>query len=180
MWSRIKEIVERFTPRKSEILTLPQVFEQFQAMLQSHQRAMELIADLGEKSGGDYIFDRKYLFDVVRELQDLLLRMVKRLNLIASNRYSELYPALDRIFLPMEAELRGRLILSDAPYVIPLSEAAVDNPKLTGGKANTLAEIIRRTDIPVPDGFVITLIILQLDQPRSPTPKRRSWLEEAT
>jgi pyruvate,water dikinase len=156
VWSRIKELVARISPRKSEILTLPQVFEQFQEMLRSHQRAMELIADLGEKSGGDYIFDRKYLFDVVRELQDLLLHMVNRLNLIGANRYGELYPALDRIFLPMEAELRGRLILSDAPYVIPLGDAAMDNPKLTGGKANALAEIVRRTDIPVPDGFVIT------------------------
>lgn len=156
MWSFVKEIVDRITPRNSEILTLPQVFEQFQLMLQSHQRAMELIADLGEKSGGDFIFDRKYLFDVAHELQDLLLRMVKQLNLISSNSYSELYPALDRIFIPMEAELRGRLILSDAPYVIPLAEAAVDNPKLIGGKANALAEIIHRTDIPVPDGFVVT------------------------
>ncbi len=178
MWSCIKEIVERFTPRKSEILTLPQVFEQFQAMLQSHQRAMELIVDLGEKSGGDYIFDRKYLFDVVRELQDLLLRMVKRLNLIASNRYSELYPALDRIFLPMEAELRGRLIVLDAPYVIPLGEAAVDNPKLTGGKANTLAEIIRRTDIPVPDGFVITNVAYRRFLEYNDLEKRiHEWLE---
>jgi pyruvate,water dikinase len=156
VWSRIKEIIERIRFRKSEFLTLSEVFEQFQGLLQSHQRAMELIADLGEKSGGDYIFDRTYLFDVVRELQDLLLRMANRLNLIGSNQYSDLYPALDRIFLPIEAELRGRLILSDPRYVISLTDAAIDNPKLIGGKANALAEIIHRTNIPVPMGFVIT------------------------
>jgi len=139
-----------------DFISFPQVFEQFQALLENHQKAMELIADLGEKSGGDYIFDRKYIFDVTHELQDLLLRMVKGLNLIASNRYNQLYRSLDRVFLPMESELRGRLVLSDAPYVIPLKDTPLDNPELTGGKANTLAEIIHKIRIPVPAGFVIT------------------------
>ncbi len=76
--------------QKRDLVAFPQVFEQFQSLLHNHQQAMELIADLGEKSGGDYIFDRKYLSDTVHELQDLLLRMVKGLNLIASNRYYEL------------------------------------------------------------------------------------------
>lgn len=137
-------------------MTFPQVFEQFQALLRSHQSAMEVITDLGEKSGGDYIFDRKFLFDAVHELQDLMLRMVKGLNLIAANRYCDLYRILDRIFLPMEAELRGRLVLADAPYVIPLGEAPIDHPQLTGGKANTIVEIVQKIHLPVPDGFVIT------------------------
>jgi len=117
---------------------------------------MEIIADLGEKSGGDYIFDRKYLFDVVRELQDLLLRMVKALNLIASDRFYELYSTLDRVFLPMEGDLRGRLSLPEAPYVVSLRDAPPDNPELIGGKASLLSEIIHRMNIPVPDGFVFT------------------------
>ncbi|MBI5248603.1 MAG: hypothetical protein HY912_03840 [Desulfomonile tiedjei] len=156
MWVCFKEFMNRLFAGRRDAVSFPQIFEQFQALLQSHQKAMELIAGLGEKSGGDYIFDRKYLVDTIRELQDLLLRMVKGLNLIASNRYFELYQSLDRVFLPMEAELRGRLILSEAPYVISLQNAPVDNPELTGGKANTLVEIIHRIHIPVPSGFVIT------------------------
>lgn len=156
MWPCFKEIANRLFSRKRDLIAFPQVFEQFQALLQNHQRAMEVIADLGEKSGGDYIFDRKYLFDVVHELQDLMLKIVKGLNLIASNRYYELYGVLDRIFLPMEAELRGRLVLTDAPYVIPFRDAPLDSPELTGGKASTLAEIVHKLLLPVPDGFVIT------------------------
>lgn len=156
MWPCFREFWDRLVFRKRDLVTFPQVFEQFQALLQNHQTAMEAIADLGEKSGGDYIFDRKYLFDVVHQLQDLMLRMVKGLNLIASNRYCELYGSLDRIFLPMEAELRGRLALADSPYIIPLRDAPLDSPELTGGKANTLAEIVHKLQLPVPDGFVIT------------------------
>lgn len=156
MWSLVKEFANRLLARKRDLVAFPQVFEQFQALLENHQQAMELIADLGEKSGGDYIFDRKYLFDIVHELQDLLLRMVKGLNLIASNRYYELYSSLDRVFLPMEAELRGRLVLSDAPYVISFEDIPLDHPELIGGKANTLAEMVHKVPVPVPKGFVIT------------------------
>ncbi len=156
MWSRFRNCVNRLFPRKQDVATLPQIFDRFQALLTSHQRAMELIADLGEKSGGGYIFDRKYLLDVMNELQDLLLHMIKGLNSITSDQYTDLYGTLDRIFLPAEAELRGRLALSGSPYVIGLTESPPDNPELTGGKANTLAQILHKLNIPVPTGFVIT------------------------
>jgi pyruvate,water dikinase len=153
---RIKEILGRLVPRREEPISFFQVFEHFQELLQDHQNAMEIIADLGEKSGGDFIFDRKYLEDAVQTLQHRLLRMVKGLNFISADGYLGLYSALDRIFLPIEAELRGRLSISDAPYVTPLKEAPLDVPELIGGKAATLAEIISRLHLPVPDGFVIT------------------------
>jgi pyruvate, water dikinase len=156
VFSILQSIFQRLFARKRELVAFPQIFEHFQELLQDHQKAMELMADLGEKSGGDYIFDRKYLHDSVRELQTLLLHMVKGLNLIASDRYLGLYSALDGVFLPIESELRGRLSLSESPYVIPLSDAPVDSPELIGGKANTLAEIIHRLHLPVPEGFVVT------------------------
>ncbi len=152
----LKEMFDRTFPPKREPISFSQLFERLQNMLlQDHQRAMELMADLSEKSGGDFIFDRKYLQDSVRELQNVLLRMVKGLNLIGSDRYMKLYSTLDHV-LPTEAELEGRLRMWDAPYVVALRDAPVDNPELTGGKASTLAEIIHRLHLPVPDGFVIT------------------------
>ena len=156
MWPGINKLWNRVFSRKRDMIAFPQIFEQFQTLLEYHQKAMELITDLGEKSGGEYIFDRKYLFDSVHQLQDLLLRMIKALNLISSNRYYDLYPTLDRIFLPLEAELRGRLSLAQEPYVIKLADARLDNQELIGGKAGALAQIIHRLRIPVPDGFVIT------------------------
>ena len=92
-----------------DLVAFPDVFEHFQELLQDHQKVMEIIADLGEKSGGDFIFDRKYLQDSVNELHVLLLQLIKGLNLISSNRYLDLYASLDHIFVPLEAELRGRL-----------------------------------------------------------------------
>jgi pyruvate,water dikinase len=142
---------------KPDLVAFPEIFEHFQGLLQDHQGVMELIADLGEKSGGEYIFDRKYLVDTTEQIQTLLLHMVQGLNLIASNRYLELYSTLDRIFIPMETELRGRLSLSrEMPLVVSLTEAPLDHPELTGGKANNLAVIVQNLQLPVPAGFVIT------------------------
>jgi len=151
LWHRL------FKKPPRELVAFPEIFEHFQTLLQAHQKVMEIIADLGEKSGGDYVFDRKYLVDQVHQLEDLLLRLVKDLNLISGNRHMALYAALDRILLPLEAELRGRLSLTEEmPYVVELSLAPLDLPELLGGKAEILVEISRRLNLPVPDGFVIT------------------------
>jgi pyruvate,water dikinase len=152
-----RHLWQKWFKPKEELVSFAEVFEHFQALLQDHQRIMELIADLGEKSGGDYIFDRKYLIDMVNDLHALLLRLVKSLNLISGNRYVELYAALDRILLPLEAELRGRLSLTEAmPYVIGFQDAPLDLPELVGGKAEALMEIHRRLKVPVPGGFIVT------------------------
>jgi pyruvate,water dikinase len=157
MWQGVKNLWNKVSHRKPDLVAFPEIFEHFQALLQDHQRVMELIADLGEKSGGEYIFDRKYLIDTTEEIQTLLLRMVKGLNLITSNRYLDLFQAIDRIFIPLGAELRGRLILSkEMPLVIPLEGAPQDRPELVGGKASHLAVAIQNLQLPVPPGFVIT------------------------
>ena len=150
LWNKIKR-------PKPDLVAFPEVFEHFQELLQDHQGVMELIADLGEKSGGEYIFDRKYLIDTTEAIQNLILHMVKGLNLISSNRYLDLYTTIDRIFIPLEAELRGRLTLSrEMPYVVALKEATPDQPELIGGKANALGIIVQNLALPVPPGFVIT------------------------
>jgi pyruvate, water dikinase len=157
MWRVFQNLWNRISRPKTDLVAFPEIFEHFQALLQDHQRVMELIADLGEKSGGEYIFDRKYLIDAAEEIQTLLLHMVKGLNLITSNRYLDLFPAIDRIFIPLGAELRGRLILSkDMPLVIPLAQAPQDRPELIGGKASHLAVAIQNLHLPVPPGFIIT------------------------
>jgi len=153
----LQHLWQRLFKPKEELVSFTEVFEHFQELLQDQQKVMEIIADLGEKSGGDYIFDRKYLTDTVNELHARMLHLVKDLNLISFNRYPDLYSALDRIFLPLEGEMRGRLSLSEEmPLVVSLEKTPRDHPELVGGKAAALGEIIQRLHLPVPPGFVIT------------------------
>ncbi len=77
MLQLLKDLWNKLKRPKLDLVAFPEIFEHFQELLQDHQRVMELIADLGEKSGGEYIFDRKYLIDTTETIQTLLLRMVK-------------------------------------------------------------------------------------------------------
>lgn len=114
----LKRLFDRAFTREQDSIPFPTIFERFQNMLLTdHHRVMELMADLGEKSCGDFIFDRKYLQDSISDLRTVLLRMVRDLNLIASNRYMGLYSTLDRVF-PLEPELSGLSRMSNAPYVV--------------------------------------------------------------
>lgn len=152
----VEQLFRKIFGREGETISFSEIFEHFQnALIPDHHRAMEILADLAEKSSGDFIFDRKYLQDSVRDLQDILLRMVKELNFISSNRYVELYSALDRV-IPAHLELSGQPRQRDVPYIVSLGDAPMDSPELTGGKANTLVEIIQRIRLDIPDGFVIT------------------------
>ncbi len=153
----LRRLWEKIRRPKPEPTSFQEIFEQFQNLLQDHQQVMELIADMGEKSGGEYIFDRKYLVDLTNTLHSLVLHMVNGLNLISGNRYLALYTTLDRLFQPLEAELRGRLLLSEEmPLVVGLRDLPLDHPELTGGKANALGRALQSLHLPVPDGFVIT------------------------
>lgn len=143
--------------QRRETVSLTEMFERFQPLLVDHQHAMDLITDMAEKSGGEYIFDRKYIEDTIEAMRDVFLRLAQELNLISSNKYMDLYGTLERIFLRVEADFKGRISLSEEmPLVVPLETAPLDIPELIGEKANTLAEILQRLSVDVPPGFVIT------------------------
>ena len=114
----LKRLFDRAFTREQDSIPFPTIFERFQNMLLTdHHRVMELMADLGEKSCGDFIFDRKYLQDSVRDLQDIPASNGKRAE---SDRIQSLHGALfhagsssprgDRAFKPVknvECSVRG-------------------------------------------------------------------------
>ena len=157
MFTGFRSLWQKIIHKPQEMVSFPELFESFQRLLQDHQKVMEIIADLGEKSGGDYVFDRQYLNDSVANIRTMLTRLVTGLNLISANRYVELYSTLERILLPLEAEVRGRLrFTEEMPFVVGLKEAPLDHPDLVGGKAGNLMSISQQLELPVPAGFVIT------------------------
>ena len=157
MLTGLRNLWQKLAGKPQEMVSFPELFESFQRLLQDHQQVMEIIADLGEKSGGDYVFDRQYLNDSVARLRTKLTRLVTGLNLISANRYVDLYATLERIHLPLEAEVRGRLNISEEmPFVVALKAAPLDYPDLVGGKAGNLMSVNQQLDLPVPAGFVIT------------------------
>ena len=87
-------------------------------LVEKNDRVLELIADAGEMLGGEYIFDSKYLDDLVRELKTAVHEVVANLNTITRNRYPQLFETVAAIDTRVEADLECRVVVPDQLLVI--------------------------------------------------------------
>lgn len=128
----------------------------FRDLVEKNDRVLELIADAGEKLGGDYVFDRKYLEDLVRDLRTAAHSVVQDLNTITDNGYPALLQVLVGIDASVQAALECRFTVPDAPYIMPLAEVGVEHAEVAGEKLARLGELRSRLGCHIPEGFVIT------------------------
>ncbi len=136
-------------------LSIREKFERFKNVLRCNQTALEIIADMGEKLSGDYIFDRHYIEATVEELSETVLRCVHALNALCENRYTHLYDVYEKIHDRLLKILSGRED-REGPPILLLNEITKSYFSIVGGKALHLAKIINDLSLPVPQGFVIT------------------------
>jgi len=130
--------------------------EKFRDLVQRNNQILELIADAGEKLGGEYIFDIQYLKTLARELGEASRGIVLDLNAITSNRYPELLNLLDRIGAEVQAALESRVFVPETDFVIPMEQIDGELSDVVGEKMARLGEIHKRLGCPVPDGFAVT------------------------
>ncbi len=148
-----------FFRRKKRGETVEQLREKlgvFRNLVEQNDRVLELIADAGEKLGGEYVFDRKYLDDLIAGLRTSVHAVVGDLNGLTQNRFPELYESLARIDAGIEGALDCRMVVPDTPYLIPVAELGVEHADAAGEKMARLGELRSRLDCRIPDGFVIT------------------------
>jgi len=131
------------------------VFSQFRAVLKANNQALELIADMGEKLSGEYLFDQRYVDSIVEELIGAMHRSIAAINTLTENRWTSLTP----IFAGLEARVRAIASHRDdreGPPILWLSEISSRDWPLIGGKAAHLSELMANPQVMVPEGFVIT------------------------
>jgi pyruvate,water dikinase len=145
-----------FGRRRGEDLdTLRRRYERFQHLLEGNNRVLELIADAGEKLGGDHLFDRSYLESLTDDLDRGVSGIVFDLNAMTDGRYPELVEAFERIHGRVRRVLTPGAVV-ESELVLSLEQVGLDLVDTVGGKMATLGELRRRLDLPVPDGFVAT------------------------
>ena len=132
------------------------LFDQFKKVLESNNRALETITDMGEKLGGDYLFDIVYVKKAYASLRSDLEQSLSAFDALTQNRHQRLHEAFDHI-----SSLISRVV-DEAP---PAAGAPVlffeDIPwgalQVAGGKNAHLAEVKNHLHLQVPDAFVITI-----------------------
>lgn len=132
------------------------LFDRFREVLERHNRAMECIADMGEKLGGDYLFDITYLKDAYAELSGSMAAVLSGFDAITQGRYAR----LGEIFRSLDSEIRRHVYHTASPpghLVLFYGEINGSNAHEVGGKNASLAGVKNGTGLRVPDGFVVTV-----------------------
>ncbi|HXX80296.1 MAG TPA: PEP/pyruvate-binding domain-containing protein, partial [Thermodesulfovibrionales bacterium] len=111
--------------------------------------------DMGEKLGGDYLFDIVYVENAYAQLSDELTHSMQRFNLLTENRYPVLHSVYDRIDTQIREMIYGSPPGQDR-MVVFLSDTTRDMVHTVGGKFASLAEVKNSLSLRVPEAFVIT------------------------
>ncbi|WP_243311287.1 PEP/pyruvate-binding domain-containing protein [Fundidesulfovibrio agrisoli] len=150
----IKELLSGW--RKKPPVPFTVLFKKFKSILERNNAILELIGDMGDKLGGDYVFDRQYILDSCEKLGDQVFKLVSDLSLLCQRKNVALFTAFERVQHQIREELAGRRALSRTDHILPLSELTHDLADEGGNKMSSLGDIGNILGFTVPEGFVIT------------------------
>lgn len=138
------------------------LFKKFQNILSANNEVLEIIADMEDKLGGEYIFDRQYIISVYERLSDLVHRLVLDLNSMAPKKYAKVFNRFEDIHDAIGQEVAGKWILPRGDAVIPYKALSQDIYELVGNKNANLASVKNILELSAPDGFAITTSAFRL------------------
>lgn len=142
-------------PKRRQQASPREVFERFQNVLASNNKALEIIADMGEKLGGDYLFDIRYIERSTEQLIEAVATSIAAVNELCCNRHLGLYKVHESLSEDLRLTLAGKED-REGPQILSFAEIRPRNWALVGGKAGHLAVMSRDPLLRVPEGFVIT------------------------
>jgi pyruvate, water dikinase len=132
------------------------LFKKFKSILERNNRILTLMADMGDKLGGEYVFDRRYVESACEELNDQIFKLISDLSVLDHCRNVPLFSAFEQVRQEITDELAGRHHFPDTAPTLPLAALRADMTEAAGGKFAMLGELKNVLQLPVPDGFVIT------------------------
>ncbi|MEJ2164531.1 MAG: PEP/pyruvate-binding domain-containing protein [Desulfobacterales bacterium] len=144
--------------RRNATLPFNDLFVRFHQILEENTKALEIIADMEDKLGGEFVFDQKFLEDTVRDIKAVILRGAYHFNAITNNRYSEIYEVIEALTKQLQQELSGHLVFPHGQNVVTLTNINDTLGDAVGNKAYKLSKIIQLPQTAVPPGIVVTVM----------------------
>jgi len=151
----LKDIIARL--RGKPPVPFSVLYKKFKGILERHNAILELIGDMGDKLGGDYVFDRQYIFDSCERLGDQVFKLISDLSLLCQRKNVALFTAFERIQFAIREELAGRRVLSRTDHILPMAELTHDLADAGGNKMASLGDIKNILGFATSEGFVITV-----------------------
>lgn len=132
------------------------LFKKFKSILERNNLILELIGDMNDKLGGEYVFDRQYILDSCERLGDQVFKLISDLSVLSQRKNVALFMAFERIQHLIHEEMAGRRALARTDHILPLAELTSDLADEGGNKLAHLGDIRNILGQRVADGFVIT------------------------
>ncbi|MBF0505318.1 MAG: hypothetical protein HQL09_00630 [Nitrospirae bacterium] len=152
MCSFTHKLIDSFAARP---IPFKVMFDRFRQVLEYHNKAIEIIADMGDKLGGDYIFDVTYIRGSYAVLYDTLSESLANFDVLTRNKYPRVKDALRFI----DQEIRLHVYDEYSPVrqlVLPYTGLGRNMVHEVGGKNANLAELKNNAGINIPEAFAIT------------------------
>ncbi|MBS1111963.1 MAG: pyruvate phosphate dikinase PEP/pyruvate-binding protein [Nitrospirae bacterium] len=138
-----------------EPLSFKDTFNRFREVLDSNNRALELITDMGEKLGGDYLFDINYIKGSYSDLYSAISQSVQSFDALTGGRYAELRDVFSRIDNRIKSMIFD--ITSATGEITAFYEDITwDMSGEIGGKNANLSELKNYLKLNVPEAFAVT------------------------
>lgn len=153
---KLKNLFRKKTRETDVKLPLRVVFNRFRQVLESNNRALEIMADMGDKLGGNYIFDINYIKKAYSELADSIFQSIYNLNTLSQNKYLYLHSIYEKINDHINRILQGKSPVSWNEPVLTYNNISWEMTEEVGGKNAGLAELSNYLKLNVPDGFAVT------------------------
>jgi pyruvate,water dikinase len=131
------------------------VFERFKNVLDSNNRALETITDMGEKLSGDYLFDIVYVKNAYSHLKEDMANSLRSFDELTQDRYQSLHEVFRHID-SLITHMVDRASPTTGARVLFFEDIPWGTPQIVGGKNAHLAEVKNQLHLHVPEAFVIT------------------------
>jgi pyruvate,water dikinase len=158
----MKNIVEHFksmlrshAKQAGKPLSFRETFDHFRKVLDNNNHALEIITDMGEKLGGDYLFDINYIKNAYSDLYTAMTHSVESFDALTRNRHLQLHDVFSRI----DGRIKG-MIFDVSPVsgedVVFYEDITWDMSYEVGGKNAHLAEMKNYLKLNIPEAFAVT------------------------
>ena len=153
---KLKKYFKKKSPGMDGKLPVRVVFNRFRQVLDSNNRSLEIMADMGDKLGGNYIFDINYIKKSYSELADSVFQSIYNLNTLSQNKYLYLHRIFEKINEQISRTIQGKSPTVLREPVLFYSDISWEMTEDVGGKNANLAELRNYLKLNVPDGFAVT------------------------
>lgn len=150
---RLRAVLD-LVKRRGAPLSFELLFKRFREVLESNNRSLQIITDMGEKLGGEYIFDITYVKRSYSELFSSVGDSMRSFDSLTRSRYPRLHAAFDSI----DDQIRG--VIYNRPtsgeLILFYEDISWGRYRDVGGKNAHLAELKNDLKVNVPEAFAVT------------------------